>query len=384
MSKAIVHICKDEKFIQIAKHQFNKVYNQRNLYYIIVKDTSQSPKHVTVDQQTILIDYNDLHHISKKYSDNTVFIFHSITNNLITFIDAISKENRLIWMFFGMEIYNDESFYPRKQLLAPITFGLFPSKKPGFTYQLKNAFRPYVRIIKLNLPLSIKEKKIKAFNRFDNIGILHREDYLNIIKLGRIKKSTHFEFTYYPLELIVDVNEGIITDKRNILIGNSGHISNNHIDVFSKLSNFRLKNKIVIPLSYGDTNYIKKVKENAAFQISSQVEFLENFLSLEEYNQILKKVSVFILYARRQQGVGNIIALLWHGAKVFLSKENTFYHYLKRLGVIVFRYEDELSELSINQELSLDEIRNNREILFTHLNEERLISKLKEQMDSIL
>jgi len=289
-------------------------------------------------------------------------------------------------MFFGMEIYNDSDFHSIKNRYGPLTRRLAPQGKVNSKNKLKNYFRPYYRKLKPNLPFSKKEIKKAVLNNFDYIGIVYKEEYYNILKKAKIKKPNYLFFTYYPLELIVNTNNPINSNKKKvIMIGNSGHLTNNHFDVFQRLKRFDLNEKeITLPLGYGDLNYIKTILNNTEYFFDCKVNFITEFLNLEDYNKILSEVSVFILYTKRQQGIGNIISLLWHGAKVFLSKKNSFYHYLKRIGVHVYCYERQLNQKSIDEGLSKNQIINNRDILYKHLNEKYVINKTKKEFQQIL
>ncbi len=158
----------------------------------------------------------------------------------------------------------------------------------------------------------------------------------------------------------------------------------NHLDVFDKIKSFNLSvEKVVVPLNYGKKQYIKTVEEIGRMVFKEKFEPLLDFIPLHDYNLILEEVGVAIINCKRQQAVGNIIGLLWMGAKVFLSKFNPFYSYLKRVGVMVYCYETELNEESCNQFLSLEEIKHNRSILFDLLNQEHLAEELTKQISTL-
>ena len=106
-------------------------------------------------------------------------------------------------------------------------------------------------------------------------------------------------------------------------------------------------------------------------------------MPLSEYNQILKKCGVAILNNFRQQAVGNTIALLWFGSKVFLSNKNPFYHYLKKIGVVIYCYEKDLNSEKDLELLSFDKIIENRKQLFKNLNTEFLLIELKNELEKL-
>ena len=71
------------------------------------------------------------------------------------------------------------------------------------------------------------------------------------------------------------------------------------------------------------------------------------FLPLNEYNNVLKHTSIDVFYSIRQQAIGNILALLWFGTKVYLNKDNSFYLFLKRYKFNVFSFEEDFTSLLV-------------------------------------
>ena len=106
---------------------------------------------------------------------------------------------------------------------------------------------------------------------------------------------------------------------------------------------------------------------------------------LDEYNKMLSTCSVAIMNHYRQQAVGNIIALVYSGAKVYLSSQNTVYHFLKRIGCNVYSVENDLITSNINalEPLSKEESTQNKEILYRFLNTEKLIEDLRKDILSV-
>ena len=174
-------------------------------------------------------------------------------------------------------------------------------------------------------------------------------------------------------------------DKRHFFIGNSGHVSNNHLDVFDKLNHLKaIEDSIIVPLGYGNRKYIELITDRGEKIFNNHFKPILSFIPLKTYNEYIKTTKIAIFNTRRQQGVGTIIPVIWYGAKVFLSKRSTFYHFLKRTGVVVYCYETELTTANLKQGLSLKEIKHNRELLNEYFNQEALLKKLKMQIDNIL
>lgn len=86
------------------------------------------------------------------------------------------------------------------------------------------------------------------------------------------------------------------------------------------------------------------------------------FTSLENYVKMLSSCSVGIFYHYRQQAMGNIIAMLWLGSRVYMHEKNPAYRYLKRIGLKVFVLQNDFPIFGTNR-LTEDEINHNRSAL---------------------
>lgn len=81
----------------------------------------------------------------------------------------------------------------------------------------------------------------------------------------------------------------------------------------------------------------------------------------------------------RQQAVGNIILMLYLGAKIYLRKENPIYSFLKENNFTVYLVEDILNDPSIlDKKLTIDEIESNRRRLKLFWSEEVIMAKTKQ------
>lgn len=390
MFNRIIHIAQEEKFINSANWQFENAFPNKNIFYIYQYSNDIDLIHVAkLKNVNIIITKEDKDALLKSIVPNDIVVFHSLQNDFFSLILKLPISIKCIWLCFGFEVYNDTYYFSENRLLDKITKKQFSIPKQPFEKRVKENIhiRSYYRLIKSKLPLSSVEiqrrNKREVMDRINYLGCGFEEEHKNITKLIRIKKKT-FPFWYFPIERIVDVNEEISLNKPNILIGNSGFKTGNHLDVFNKIKNYDFeKRKIIVPLNYGDKSYIQDIIELGNNIFSDKFHPLTTFFELPKYNQIIQNCGVAILNNRRQQAVGNTIALLWYGSKVYLSKKNTFYKYLKRIGVLIFSYENDLSERSLNELLTYEQIEYNRNILFINLNSELLLKELKLKIETI-
>jgi dTDP-N-acetylfucosamine:lipid II N-acetylfucosaminyltransferase len=379
----IIHICEDEKFINSAIQQFESCFPNSNTFHVLQSNAELEYTHIRPHECVKKCSKEELLNIANNIENSVVVILHSLSVVFYDFVLQLPKENQVVWLCFGFEVYNDVNYFKPDNLFDTITRNRFPRIKISKKNKIKEFIRPYYRVINKNLPLSSAEYKKEVIKRIDFLGSSFREEFKLICKLIKQKKI-FFDFWYYPLEQILDISASVNLNKKIVLIGNSASISGNHLDVFAKIKSYNLRSeKIVVPLNYGEARYITSIVDQGYNDFGDKFQPLLQFMPLEEYNTILEDVGVAIFNNRRQQAIGNIIALLWMGAKVFLSKQNPFYKFLKRTGLYIYCYETDLNEQNCNQFLSLNQIEHNRAILFNLLNHNTLAVKLKEQIFKI-
>ncbi len=384
MPERIIHFAQDEKFINSAHRQFERVSPGRNVFYIMASDNSENFKYVKPEPNIFKIPADEILKTAVPgISGKDLVIFHSLPAQFFPIALALKKEVETVWFCYGYEIYNDRWFYSENISFDEITKRHFPVPEISQKTKIKDTLRPFLRFVKPGLPLSGIEIKRKAIVRMDHLASSFREEFDAIQKLTGSRKK-YFSFWYYPIEEVVDVHQEIAAERPDVLVGNSGHATGNHLDVFEKIKSWNLSGrKITAPLSYGNAHYIAEILPYGKQMLGNAFFPLTEFYSLPEYNKILSRCGVSILNCRRQQAVGNTISLLWFGSKVFLSDKNPFFHYLRRIGVLVFSYESDLNEESFNTLLSVEEINKNRKILFENLNAKRLEAELKHDIDAI-
>jgi len=375
------HFCSDEKFINSAYNQFQNLFPDENKFYIYGCPKRQTT-HIKLNEDYEFID--NIKETFENIPDNAVVFFHSLPDSLIWHLEYFKKSVTLVWFLFGYEVYNDHNLYSEKKSLDVQTREIFGYNHINLKEQLKRILWPFLRKIKPDLYYTKWEEKILKLKRINYFGFYYPEEYKQICKLLNFERPL-FNFWYYPIEDIVINNELFINNKEFIMIGNSGFKTNNHIDVFSKISKLGLKNKIVMPISYGNKNYteqlIKHIEEHYNYL---EINYLQQFLTLNEYNAFLNSIKTAIFNTRRQQAIGNIITLINNGSKVFISEKNTFYHYLVNRGIKVFSYEKDMNLKEINSSLDIETIKSNREKLYDLLNHERLKNELLNSIKKIL
>lgn len=392
----IIHIAPDEKFINFANEFFEDLYPKCNIFYIL--SDSQNLKYVEKRDNINIVSTNQLASIAKENSLSWhIAFFHSLVLESQPIVQNINKNCIKMWFCFGFEVYNDPSILSERKLYFIKTYEqIIGSNKLTDRIKQNRYFRKlYRRLIKPSLYLTSEEQhlvllkqKKQLFSQIDVLVSSFVEESENIQHLLQLKHFKRFEFWYSTIECddIKTENECTQGDQLNILIGNSAAPVCNHIDVFDKLAKLKIDfqdSNIILPLSYGgNKNYINSVKFQSKQLTSFNIIFIEQFMSLNEYQALLSTCSIAIIASRRQHAVSNAVILIAKGVKLFLSIDNPFFHYLKRIGIFVFSFENDLNRENITP-LSEEEKRHNKITICEKLNKKNLQLSVNSQIEEI-
>ncbi|MEP3561480.1 MAG: TDP-N-acetylfucosamine:lipid II N-acetylfucosaminyltransferase [Marinobacter sp.] len=177
-----------------------------------------------------------------------------------------------------------------------------------------------------------------VFNKINFVVTYIPGDYLLVNKHFN-PKSEFVKCLMYPGNLYKnnEVESSGQNSEARILVGNSGAPSNNHIRVFERLKrNPNSANiKIYCPLSYGNSEYISKVKRAGYQNFGDRFVALDKYMDMEHYVEFLSTIRYAVFDYDRQQGMGNIISLLGLGKGVFLNPSTTPWDFFKEEGVQV-------------------------------------------------
>jgi len=371
----ILHLASDAQFIDAANYLYENAFPNSNTFIIILpKFKNYKIKYVSKKENYIFYHNNKktLKYVLELIDKHDLIVFHGYDYFKARLINKNPSKN-FIWTLWGGEVYNTHEIFKRK-LLGHKTKKL---KRGGY---IKSFFRPLYHLLKNNYK---NNYIIKSLKKVDYLSILHKEDYNLFIDKGIIKKTTKYlKFTYYPIEFIFKDNINLKVNNNNILLGNSGVPTNNHIESIDILKNINLGNREVItPLNYGYKSYIEIIIKYGEEKLSNNFHYLKDFMPLQEYNKTIQSCGIVIMNHYRQQAVGNILASLWMGAKVFLDKRNTFYHYLKRIGCYVYLIDDLINDNLEN--LNNTQIEHNKSILLKEIGTETIVNTLKNDIKKI-
>jgi len=372
-----VHIFTDSKFIPWVKSSFAQ-YEWESTYIVLLPSASG----LSNQQNDVIYIYMESDWKAKVLSiiDSSQIVFHYFLDNHKASL-ILSSSGRAIhcWCFYGAEIYQ------QTPLFRDMLYGLVTRKYLWLLPEIKYRVLLrswYYRILRREMaPVNLLKQAIPKISGIlwyvpEEIAYIHT----------RIKLPPWYNFQFFSFsDIIPDPDARCQQDTRKILVGNSATIENNHLDVLNAFQKAQSQLYTVsLPMTYGMfPRYRKLVKQKYSKTLKDRVFFLENHLPLEKYYSFLSAHSTAVFLHHRQQALGNVLYMLYIGAKVYLSQDNIIVQWLRHNQVRVFIFEEDFArDLNDNkmilEEPAAEENRKRIRILLEHQHNQETIQQLEQ------
>jgi hypothetical protein len=298
-------------------------------------------------------------------------IFHPFTLSSYEFLAVVKKRFpnvKVYWCIWSYDVYGVppipvEYFgpYSRKYLKGEMNiFARFKAAKLG--RWILNFI--YIAGLKRNY---IKELKA-SFWQIDFFCSLLPSDFLSYQKISGNYKTRHLPFAYLSLEQIMPQLDEFSCEGYKIMVGHSSSPSGNHFEVLQRLHKINPEFSVFLPLSYGDKKYADCIEREARTRFKN-LEVLRQNLEKSQYYKKLKEIGWVIINVKVQQGLGNIIALIWMGVKIFLDEDSSTFKDFKTWGLIIYSIQTQLTLKELSVKLTTEQILTNKEIIKDRCNE---------------
>lgn len=374
----ILHIVHDNKFIDMAYSIFEKVNPDNNHLVVVSKQKKMEYIKTTPITQ---VESSELlsKSFAKKLEKYEFVVIHALQADTMKLILDASEHIKFVWIGWGFDYY----CYIDKSLFFP--------KTEALKHQLAKSndffWKKYLKRVKSFLIYKLSHNGINnienVFNKIDYFAPVLESEYKSIQSSFENFTPKFIDWNYGNLEDDYIQDMSLAITGKNILIGNSATYENNHKEAIDMLKDLHLKGrKVICPLSYGDEKYANEIIRYGKSSIGREFEPLLNFLPISEYNKIISSCSVVIMNHIRQQAVGNIVIMMYFGAKIFLNQENPVYAFFKNNGAIVFST-DEINNNNIEKALTSEEKKINREVLKKHWSRDVMFNKTKQLIQII-
>ncbi|MCM4167878.1 TDP-N-acetylfucosamine:lipid II N-acetylfucosaminyltransferase [Arenibacter antarcticus] len=380
----IVHFVLDEKVSSQIIENFGKGTSD-NFFIVFSKLEKHSLTFIKNPPENLICfnkDTDDINDLVEKINP-TSLIIHAFHLEFATIILKIQKKLTIVWYTWGFDIYGLPNIKPNTY--APITNKYLLERTPHLRLRrfiLKNDFLRKVYF-------SLNKKEIdrysiifRSLKRVDYMATYLKEDFLIFSKYY----PNHLKFIYCPFSTIDQYVAGIKANLQespiNILVGNSNSPESNHLDVFRRLKGANLpeNTKIFTPLSYGDDEHYKeKVLQQGKYLLDTKFVPLIDFMERSEYISILTSCSCGVFYHYRQQAMGNIIAMLYIGSRVYMSKINPAFSFFISNNIKVYDFDEDFEKYT-NTKMEIEQIRLNRLKLESIFGETKVIEDINKLM----
>ena len=163
----------------------------------------------------------------------------------------------------------------------------------------------------------------KKINSFAAIGIAKRTDIISM--QGKVKNNRFYTIPYTSLDrenILIQEKQRVIEKDSvlNVALYHRGTKEGNHIEILKKLEHLGNKIRIYVPLSYGDKEYIEKVKSYIKDNCSQNVIVVDEFMEYEEYVAFTNRMDIAVFDCKTSTALGNIAVYLFLEKKIILNR----------------------------------------------------------------
>lgn len=342
----------DNYYTAPAIRQFEKAFPGRSKYYVL----SNSELRYISNHSSIIQCTAHSKEMWQNIKQASLLCIYGV--NMI-----FSKKKYLyktIWFLYGGEFWNNpEIIDQNKVVLSKLGFkNTIKSNRISSRvfYYMRYGYSPYLR-----LKRALKGVKYCAFvNPFE-------VSYISKVLRNEL---IHIPYTYSLLEefnMDSSFNKGC-----NVWVGHSASQTNNHIDLARYLIKIipqqidSCNRELIIPLGKGgDPNYIMKVKQKYENIFNGNVKFVDEFLSHNKLELIMKKCEYAFMNHTRQEALGTMFILLYKGVRLYIRNQTTTFLLFQKLGLF-FSVIDESNELI---PLTLSQKEHNRKIVIEYISQ---------------
>ena len=367
----ILHIVDDEKFIDSAFRVFESAAPGANTYVIFKKGKKlklikETP--VKVYSPWLFPVYRLFPFLMPRFD---MIILHNLNLPKMRYLQCLKRKASVCWIGWGFDYYD----LIGRELLKSETKNL-PSRKNSF-FSLRIIIR-----IRQKLQYGRVDKK-SVISIIDYFSPVIYEDFVLVSNAVPDFNPEFVSWNYGTLEDdLIRGLEGTQVTGPNILLGNSASAPNNHLDAFKLLKALDLgERKIITPLSYGDEYYRNTIINHGNSEFGDCFVPLVEFMPIDEYIKTISSCSIVVMNHLRQQAMGNIVIMLYLGAKVFLDPKNPAYDFLKKQGAAVYSIDELASEM--NSSLTPDQIEKNRQVLRNTWSRDVILRKTRELIERL-
>lgn len=376
----ILHLIIDHQVIERTLSLYEKVFPDSN--DVIIFADKDEYKHLSGHKSCERISRKNVKNKGKHYDFSGInyIVAHYLTIEMIDFIGYAPPKIHVSWEIYGFDLYD--------QFLAPLGYNLqyvdwidykSPMLKLIYKLSLLNIIYFFRKGRVSQFPFIRKRYFKRITNRLNSVSGSRCNSVLLEQYSGK-SYSFYETFCYSLKETLGSLYNISFFDEKNILIGNSCSLTNNHLYILNYIKDFDIgDSQIIMPLSYGGyPRYKDDVIVKYSNMFSNNYKCILNYMPLDEYNKIFLTLKTMVMASWREESFGTIIMGLYLGIKIYMSQKSPIYLSLVEEGFRVFKIEG-VTNTDFNRPLSLEDKEYNRCLLLDNYNEDKYVQELKRQ-----
>lgn len=345
----LIHLHTDFKFLyETLRYKDESFYNE----IIFIGDVDDSIIGILQNLQLPYKVFNktETNKVVEVISSFDGVVLNGLGKTNVELLNFLDKNQKVFLRFFGYELYslNSDKYISKKTLNLYDSIAL---RKYGFKTYIK---RKTKRILRFKYK-SNRERQKEIYSKIDAILLLNQFEYDELKKYFYLPR-----FIQVALTRETPKTFDLSNKKEVIIVGNSRHSWNNHLDIFKVIKKSRKFNtyKFILFFNYGANNdYAETVKKEAT---QNNFVLIDKFLDNIEFNDIYNNASAVIINSYRQHALGNIFSALLSGTKVYLNKKSSTYKWLKHEGFIISEITELPNDIDNNKiKLTIEEYQHN-------------------------
>jgi len=348
-----------EKFIRETSPDNNKVIN-------ITRQQKLPNPNITLVAPSV----TSMKAFINTLSEVNKIILHPLNYETAFFLLALKKvfpNATVYWVCWSYEIYNYH--FPPEKMYLPYALRIV---RNDIKARIKNFIKKNIFGVCLTplFPLKSVRNLTKAYAMVDYFASFLEEDFYVATSITRNLKMQYLPFAYLSIDQIIDLNLTHDEGGKTIMLGHASSLESNHYEMISDVSKLPITNKILIPLAYGNEAYKHSIRRYAEASLTGPLEIMTEKLSADKYYVKLREVKHAVFNLKVQQGLGNLLGLVYMGAKIYLREETTTFKQFKKWGIHVYAYQAIASEIFID--LTAVEASHNKAIILNLFNEKNV------------
>lgn len=336
----IVHIHSDYKFVDLGAKRFISPHINNTIILINRQDgTSYNGNY---KDQSLYFENDQEEEIIEICRSADMVVVYGLYDFKSKIVMALPKNLIIIWCFFGYELYRNM----KDIALSDLTKSYLKSPAPESS-SFKGILKKYYRRIKSGKPKKLLIEE--SMKMVDYVMMSTKEEYEYLKKYWKdLPKFMQVPFEKTQIELPINFDKVTSPNyKPTVVIGNSKNIYNNHMDIIKLIEAEKNRDayKFVFLCNYGKNNlYYDELKEIT--QDKDYYQVIEDFMPIQEFINFYTTIDALVINGYRQMAMGNILAGLKMGVKVYLNPHNPTFNSFVKEGFSIYNIEDFKKDLA--------------------------------------